>query len=143
MEQTFERFWKRVERRPDGCWQWNGGRSVNGYGACTDYLAPPTRTTYAHRLAWRILRGEIPDGLQIDHLCRNKLCVNPEHLEPVTQAENLRRRTVKTACNHGHELTPENVYRTRTGTRSCRACRRDAARRFRVIHGSNPYRQSA
>lgn len=137
----FGRFWKRVDRVEGDCWLWTGGQSVNGYGSCLDYLAETPRTTYAHRLSWRIHRGEIPEGLQIDHLCRNKLCVNPDHLEPVTQSENLKRRSAKVQCKSGHPFTAENTYQTKAGTRCCRTCRRDAAKRFRDSH--EPYHKPA
>lgn len=87
-----------------GCWEWTGARS-RGYGL----LAVNYRRWKAHRLSWELFRGPIPDDLTIDHLCRNKACFNPDHLEPVTQAENLRRgdtiparNALKTHCPQGH-----------------------------------------
>jgi hypothetical protein len=86
------RFWARVEKRPDGCWIWTGVINHNGYGRYT-YARPDGRSlaSRAHRIAYELLVGPIPDGLQLDHLCRVKACVNPAHLEPVTQDENMRR----------------------------------------------------
>lgn len=86
----------------------------------------------AHRVAYKILVGPISRGLVIDHLCRNKLCVNPDHLEPVTQSVNVQRgalkyvkRTLKTHCKRDHLLDEENVY-LHQGKRHCRACRKAA-----------------
>lgn len=98
----------------DGCWQWPGTDEAT-YGAFT---------MYAHRWTYEEMVGPIPDGLQIDHLCRNKGCVNPEHLEPVTHAENQRRKALaRTHCPKGHEWTPENTY-INGGGRHCRTCSR-------------------
>lgn len=88
------------------------------------------KVVQAHRFNYERFRGPIPPGLVLDHLCRNPACVNPEHLEPVTDRENLRRGmgpsmvTFRTnRCKRGHDLTPENTYRRPdTGTRQCRAC---------------------
>lgn len=130
------RFWSKVEGRqyPNGCWIWNGSRDQKGYGmfktgSRTDGSA---RTQRAHRLAFEDAHGPIPDGLQLDHLCRTPSCVNPVHLEVVTSRENtLRGDTLasrlvrRTHCNHGHALTPDNIY-IKPGTRAriCRACTR-------------------
>lgn len=80
-------FWARVDKGV-GCWEWTRSLTTAGYG---NLRLPDGRYGYAHRMSWELSRGPIPDGLTIDHLCRNRKCVNPEHLEPVTQAENNRR----------------------------------------------------
>jgi hypothetical protein len=121
-------LWSRVEKT-DGCWLWGGAKSF-GYGQLTF-----RRKGYkAHRLAYELLVGPIPDGLQIDHLCRVRNCVNPEHLEPVTQLENQRRtqpyrnRWVPfepgRTCRKGHPWTRENVLVWVGGKRGCRTCKR-------------------
>lgn len=86
------RFWWYVAKT-DECWNWTGG-TTKGYGSFTD---TNRRKVYAHRFSWELHRDPIPEGLVIDHLCRNTLCVNPDHLEPVTQQENVRRAVRKTS----------------------------------------------
>jgi HNH endonuclease len=89
-----ERFWSKVDRTgPDGCWMWLGQVNQWGYGHFRRTLAPGVYSTVkAHRLAYTLLVGPIPEGLTLDHLCGHHACVRPDHLEPVTNAENLRRR---------------------------------------------------
>jgi hypothetical protein len=85
----------------------------------------------AHRVSYELFKGPIPDGLQIDHLCRTTACVNPAHLEAVTQLENARRASAEiTHCKNGHEYTLETTYRDRHGWRSCRVCSAAAARAY-------------
>lgn len=116
-----ERFWTQVDQsNPDGCWPYMGYRLPNGYGQYG--------SVGAHRLAYQLHIGPIPAGLVVDHLCRNKVCVNPAHLEAVTQQENVRRAlgsATRTHCTNGHELTDENSYirKDRPETKGCRTCR--------------------
>ncbi len=127
-----ERFWARVEKTP-ACWLWTGSLSSDGYGQ----MVNPFHV--AHRLSYEMLVGPIPDGLQIDHLCRNRRCVNPTHLEPVTVRENLLRSPItlaarnasKTHCIHGHPFDEQNTYR-HNGRRQCRICRRLNGQRRRL-----------
>jgi hypothetical protein len=120
------RFWAKVEKLgPDDCWIWNGATSA-GYG----HFHFGDTHVLAHRWSYEQAIGTIPNGLQLDHLCRTPACVNPDHLEPVTLAENVLRgislsakNARKTHCKHGHELTPENTYVRPSGFRNCRACR--------------------
>lgn len=116
-----ERFWSKVDTSAGilECWPWQGTLKGNGYGE----LAIRPAKLLAHRVAYVVNVGPIPAGLQIDHLCRNRLCVNPAHLEPVTSRENtIRGKAFVTHCPHGHAYTPENTYRRRNGHRYCREC---------------------
>jgi hypothetical protein len=112
-----------------GCWNWQGALDAHGYSR----IGWRQRSHLGHRHVWMVVMGvPIPDGLTLDHLCRNRRCVNPDHLEPVTNEENKRRERESnkrgdyaTACGHGHELTPENSYFVpKTGFRRCRECMR-------------------
>ena len=113
----------RFVQRDEDCWMWTG-ETHQGYGKYGGRVA--------HREAYKRLIGEIPVGLELDHLCRRPGCVNPLHLQPVSHAENRRRRYIaQTHCKHGHEFTPENT-RVRNGSRHCRACQREATRRYKA-----------
>lgn len=123
------RFWVRVLVAPDGCWQWVGAKNNHGYGRVR-LGGGDDSAMYAHRAAYMAFWGPIPEGLQLDHLCRNRSCCNPDHLEPVTPAENSRRGLAgrQSHCQRGHELTDDNVKVTAHGCRSCRQCARDRDR---------------
>lgn len=122
---AIERFEKHIMRIPGGCTEWLGGLHRNGYGQFFPGGDRLQAKALAHRWSYEHFVGPIPDGLDLDHLCRNRWCVKPEHLEPVTRAENLRRAFDRTHCSKGHEFTEENTY-TRPGTnqRLCRTCLR-------------------
>lgn len=120
---AIERFWSRVDKSGP-CWLWTGSRTTAGYGN----LGIEGQTHYAHRLAYALVVGPIPARRVLDHLCRVRHCVNPAHLEPVTDRENIRRGLspygVRKMCKRHHDITdPANVYiQPSNGGRRCRVC---------------------
>ena len=134
-----EKFWTFVDKSagPNKCWPWT--RPVhNGYGHFKFRLDGATEHNFgAHRLAYLLSGRTIPDGLVLDHLCRVRHCCNPDHLEPVTNAENVLRGEGRSAqnarathCIHGHEFSEGNVYVTPAGARFCRTCTRSRTRQY-------------
>ena len=132
------RFWRKVVVAESGCWEWKASGNQFGYGR----LRVGRRMIVSHRVSYEALVGPIPDGLELDHICRNRPCVNPAHLEPVTRIENVRRsdagralaewQLAKTHCPRGHLYDERNTYvgRNPNGrpTRVCRACGREKKR---------------
>lgn len=155
-----EAFDDRAARGAEGeCWLWRGTKNRGTYGVL--------RRRLAHRVAYELFVGPIPAGMTIDHLCRNRTCVNPAHLEAVTLRLNVRRAwTAKqpeavraqaesqseTHCAYGHEYTPTNTYEKPGGGRDCRACKREHLAAWRaanpersrelVREGSRRYREA-
>lgn len=143
------RFWTSVLRQPNGgCWEWTGYVNDKGYGT----FGTGDTTWQAHVLAYSLVYGPVPVGLTLDHLCHtndptcprgpaclHRRCVHPLHMEPVTLSVNVQRGRApdvarcreRTACSHGHELTPENTYIRPSGFRDCKECaRRRSYRRY-------------
>lgn len=127
---TAETVWTRLAiSHPAACWPFVGGLTTKGYGQF--YFAG--RKHLAHIVAWELTNGPVPDGLQLDHLCRNPACANPAHLEPVTSRENTERSPIhngaKTHCPQGHPYAGKNLrIRSTDGARICRACNNADAR---------------
>lgn len=141
---TRREFWSRVYVMPDGCWHWRGYVSTHdGYGQVQRQgrRAEKSIKIQPHRISYDLLVGKVPEGLQLDHLCRVRHCVNPAHLEPVTCAENLlrgetlnARNRAKTHCHYGHPLEGENLYlynRRGRVMRHCRACQAQWSRNYK------------
>ncbi|MFI7468154.1 HNH endonuclease signature motif containing protein [Nonomuraea sp. NPDC049646] len=127
-----DRFWAKVDKAGQ-CWNWTAATTHDGYGR----FKVAGATVCAHRWAYEQIVGDIAEGLQLDNLCRNRRCVNPEHLEPVTCRENLLRgntlqadNATKTHCKHGHEFTPENIIARGERGRECRECNRQRSREY-------------
>lgn len=131
---VWQRFWPKVDFSAD-CWLWTASINKYGYGW---FRTSPEVMEHAHRVAYRLLVGEPPAGLHLDHLCRTRACVNPDHLEPVTVRTNLLRgyghagrNAAKTHCSEGHEFNEVSSYVDRRGFRVCRPCRSAATARWR------------
>ena len=135
------RFWEKVNKT-DTCWLWTAQRTTGGYGVFR--IRNPRAQTTAHRVAWEMAHGPIPDGLNVCHHCDTPSCVRPDHLFLGTQRENLRDMTVKgrryrrivTHCKHGHPFDATNTYVRPTGGRACRECGRAKDLRYKSRHGT-------
>lgn len=121
------RFFVKVSEDPvTGCWVWNAFRDPKGYGRF-QYGSKDARLAY--NVSYGLMVGDVPPGLELDHLCLNKACVNPYHLDPVPGAVNMRRRgDALTHCPSGHPYDPANTYRTPQGNKVCRTCRKRTQR---------------
>lgn len=127
MRSLSERFWSKVTESESGCWVWTAATDkVSGYGR----FQVEKKCKYAHRVSYELMVCEIPDGLTIDHLCRNRACVNPWHLEPVPHGVNTLRgdsiaaaNAAKTHCPKSHLYDDANTARDSAGRRICRTCR--------------------
>jgi hypothetical protein len=132
-----DRMVPRIEFAANGCWVWTGTTS-RGYGL----VWQDGRRRMAHRALYEAVVGPLPEDLKLDHLCRNKACINPDHLEPVTEAENIRRgispsavNARKDRCPRGHVYDYDHTSPSGRRTRGCLRCRRAGSKRWYEVHG--------
>lgn len=124
--ESHEKLFKRISMSGD-CWVWNGSRTNGGYG----YLTIHSNKYLAHRVSFSIFNGDLDNSLVIDHTCKNRACINPDHLRQVTIKENTlfnslaltAGNSLKESCKNGHPFTPKNTYPIPSGGRACRICR--------------------
>lgn len=134
VDELLEKFWSKVKVNPKtDCWEWQKGTASLGYGW---FWIGNGKQVYAHRFAYEVNKGKIPNGLELDHLCRNHKCCNPDHLEMVTSKENVLRgkspsaiNLNKVCCPAGHPYSGDNLYVRPNGGRSCRECNRYIGRK--------------
>src|SRR5690606_943358 len=128
------RFWDKVKQHPEsGCWEWIASRNPKGYGVY--YAGPTVGMRHAHRVAFCALVFEPPEGYTVDHLCRNRGCCNPEHLEAVPHIINVRRGLgsgSRTHCPQGHPYAGGNLHIQSNGARRCLTCRRNHSRAYKA-----------
>lgn len=126
-----ERFWAKVQKTDD-CWLWIGAKNSNSRVLPYGRFLWHGKVHVAHRVSWWIAGRDIPSGYELDHLCRNASCVNPDHLDLVTRSENLKRkpRIKKEMCPQGHFYTEENTYTYPDGRYACKECVRKAGRAY-------------
>lgn len=136
MQTVMDRFMAKVSPEPNtGCWLWTAHLSQTGYGR----FAHEGKAKEAYRVSYEMFVGEVPTGLDLDHKCRVRSCVNPDHLEPVTRAVNVQRGNArfaglrmlaKTHCPRGHEYSGDNLIQYR-GSRYCKSCKHEQHRKWR------------
>lgn len=138
----------KVHLAPGGCWDWTGALDRGGYGRTWSW----TKVVAAHRLSYELRVGPIPVGLDLDHLCRNRRCVNPDHLEPVTRRENVLRgegpsgqAARRTHCPTGHALEGDNLLPAKLlkGKRECRKCSNEKQNARAAARRTHPIKENA
>lgn len=146
-----ERLLRRIDPipNPTGCWIWKGYKDKRSYGVIGRGKVGEGNE-FAHRAMYRLLKGEIPEGMELHHWCFNPPCVNPRHLEPMTPEDNKKWRlhlvsgnSAKTECPQGHPYDEVNTYHRPDGGRDCHTCRRERSRRYEATGRRRPRRSAA
>lgn len=135
------RFFQKVSITADGCWLWTGSVGQTGYGR---FCCSSSVNGMAHKVLYHFVCGQVPTGMELDHTCRVRRCVNPCHLEPVTHLENMRRSAPanKKTCINGHPLEGSNLYLQSGKGRSCLTCRRLRMRQFQQTQAYKDYQKA-
>ena len=125
------RIKQKIKILPNGCWEWIGAKlkkPYGNYGQIRIGTRENNKLKRAHVISYILYKGEIPNGKEIYHICRNTLCVNPDHLQAITHEENCKRRKDSGLqfCKHGHKYTIETTYINTRGIRECRVCRKNS-----------------
>lgn len=129
-----QRLWSKIKLQSNDCWHWTGAINKEGYGIIRREKHGKWYCDRVHRFVYELVKGKIPYGLELDHLCRNPICCNPRHLEPVTHAENVRRgnaKNIRSYCKLGHPFNENNTYINNQGIRLCVECKAERQRRYR------------
>jgi hypothetical protein len=123
-DQRLQKFLSQINISENGCWEWQGSYVTNRNGAKYGTFWNGKTLQLSHRFSYEYFIGPIPPGKEMDHLCRNTICCNPDHVEPVTHLENMQRGINKTkvTCSHGHPFSVENTRIGQKGRRYCHAC---------------------
>lgn len=126
-----ERLLSKIQIDNKDCWVWTGSVFKQKYSTYSQ-IRIKNKCRKAHQVSYEVFIGPIPQGRELDHLCKNKLCINPAHLEPVTHFENMERGywTTKDECIHGHSYGGGNTYLNTRGHRECRTCRKERSQKF-------------
>lgn len=133
------RFWIKV-KKSNNCWEWTACLNIWGYGN----FRFNKKTILSHRFSYQLFKGDIPNSLVLDHLCRNRKCVNPDHLEAVTLQENIGRGywAQKTHCPKGHPYSGENLIKEKNGGRRCRTCHKKIVNENYKLKQNSLYRSN-
>lgn len=123
---TLRLMWPKINVQPDGCWNWTGCIKEDGYPSAINVAGADKFGPYyrPQRLMFHWFKHEIPEGLTVDHLCGNRICVNPDHMEVATAAANTSKAVKRQYCKRGHILADPNLYYDKKGKRKCRGCMR-------------------
>jgi hypothetical protein len=137
---AIDRFTVKIQKLPNGCWKWIAHLDTDGYGR---FYWNGNRNGFAHQFSYEYFNGPLDKALTVDHMCRNRWCVNPAHLRQITNLENVMigvgvgaKNARKTVCPLGHTYSTENTYYDKLGYRGCKICRKMITKAHNKIHGA-------